>query len=233
MKNKRVILFIVEGISDQEALEALVEKIFQDDSTRVITTDGDITSADRVDVQNVIKKIWTIIVNSLKRYSLNPKDLKGIIHIVDTDGAYIPNDNIIEDKKYKECYYTPEHIHTDNKNNIEKRNKQKSSVMNRLYTNQKIRDIPYKLFYMSSNLDHVLYNKQNNDDSMKYLDAHSFVSQYKDNIRSFILFISSSEFSVNLPYNESWEYIKQDLHSLERHTNLGIIFQNRDCGRKS
>lgn len=44
--------------------------------------------------------------------------------------------------------------------------------------------------------------------------------------KPFLIFISDSEFSVCRSFKESWEYIKREKHSLERHTNLGICFQN-------
>ena len=34
----------------------------------------------------------------------------------------------------------------------------------------------------------------------------------------------TSDFSVIGDYAASWKYIKEDYHSLERHTNLGICF---------
>ena len=49
--------------------------------------------------------------------------------------------------------------------------------------------------------------------------------KYKDNIPEFLDFISNSDFSVVDGYKESWDFIKQDLHSLERYTNLGLCFK--------
>ena len=47
---------------------------------------------------------------------------------------------------------------------------------------------------------------------------------YYDNINAFIKFISESTFSQCTGYKESWDYIKQDKHSLERNSNLGLCF---------
>lgn len=43
-------------------------------------------------------------------------------------------------------------------------------------------------------------------------------------INEFIKFISESTFSQCTDYKESWDYIKQDKHSLERNSNLGLCF---------
>ena len=47
---------------------------------------------------------------------------------------------------------------------------------------------------------------------------------YKNNIDGFLEFISDSDFSRMEEYKDSWDFIKSDLHSLERFTNLGICF---------
>ena len=47
---------------------------------------------------------------------------------------------------------------------------------------------------------------------------------YYDDINAFIKFISESTFSQCTDYKESWDYIKQDKHSLERNSNLGLCF---------
>lgn len=38
-------------------------------------------------------------------------------------------------------------------------------------------------------------------------------------------YISESDFSVTESYSQSWQYIREGLHSLERHTNFGLCFQ--------
>lgn len=44
-------------------------------------------------------------------------------------------------------------------------------------------------------------------------------------VEDFLTFISDSDFSVCSDFRESWEYIKAERRSLERHTNLGICFK--------
>lgn len=75
---------------------------------------------------------------------------------------------------------------------------------------------------MSCNMDHVLHNKQNSSDEEKEKDALLFAKRYKQDIEGFIKLIAESDFSVRSNYVESWNYIKQERHSLERHTNLGL-----------
>ena len=142
------------------------------------------------------------------------------------DGAYIPDKNIIEDTSVTETVYSLTNITTSNKSNIIERNHQKSANINKICTCPTIWNIPYRVFYMSCNLDHVLHNKINSTDAEKRCDSRKFAEQYKDNVQKFLSFISDSDFSVKMPYKESWQFIKQELHSLERHTNFGNCFEN-------
>ena len=45
-----------------------------------------------------------------------------------------------------------------------------------------------------------------------------------DDIDAFVRFIRESIFSQCTDYKDSWDYIKQDKHSLERNSNLGLCF---------
>ena len=83
---------------------------------------------------------------------------------------------------------------------------------------------------MSCNLDHVLYDKLNSTDEEKEKDAFSFAKEYGQNIPEFVKFISESSFSVGGSYQESWAFIKEGKHSLERHTNLGICIERALTG---
>lgn len=78
---------------------------------------------------------------------------------------------------------------------------------------------------MSSNLDHVLYNKLNSTDDEKEKNSLAFSKKYKEDLDGFLKFIQESDFSLTNDFKKSWEYIKEELHSLERHTNLGICFE--------
>ena len=105
---------------------------------------------------------------------------------------------------------------------------QKRAVINRLCNESTIWALPYCAYYMSCNLDHVLYNKPNSSDEEKEKNSYRFAQEYKGKVADFIFFISRSDFSVVNGHKESWDFIKQDLHSLERHTNFGLCFYEQD-----
>ena len=230
MARKKIVFVIVEGPSDESALALMLDKLFDKQTVHVHVLRRDITTEIGVDSSNIAATIAEEVEQYANSLHLVDTHFQEIIHIVDTDGAYIPNENVIEDKTLPDHLYSPTEIRTPNKANIEQRNLQKSGNLNRLITTKKIWKIPYSVYYMSCNLDHALYGKLNTSDEDKEKDAHAFAKQYKDDVPGFLKYISESDFSVMDGYKESWKYIKQDLHSLERHTNLGICFIQEEDG---
>ena len=85
--------------------------------------------------------------------------------------------------------------------------------------------VPYQCYYMSSNLDHVLHNLLNCSSEDKERNAFLFAKKYKNALGEFLQFLCESDFSVNTSYRESWDFIKEGLRSLERHSNLGLCFK--------
>lgn len=225
MAIKRVVFVIVEGPTDRDALEILFDRIFDRQEVIVHVQHGDITSDTTTNASNVIARVTQTVKNYAKNNSLKRTDFAEVIHITDTDGAFIPPDAVIADNTVTRPTYSPTEIRTKNKSSIEDRNRRKSENINRLISQSSIwTDIPYRLFYMSCNLDHVLHNKLNSSDDEKQNDAHKFAAMYRENIPDFMRFITESDFTVCGNYRETWDFIAQDLHSLERHTNLGLCF---------
>lgn len=141
------------------------------------------------------------------------------------DGAFIPDDAIIEDAFATKPIYSEKKKSTQKKMNIENRNKYKRENLNKLSETPSVWNIPYQIYYMSCNLDHILYGKFNSTNEEKENDAFAFAQKYKDDIPGFVKFITESPFSVADNYVKSWRYIREELHSLERHTNLGLCFK--------
>ena len=65
----------------------------------------------------------------------------------------------------------------------------------------------------------------NLDDEAKAAYADAFYEQFLGNEKFFIDFLNIEVVNgVPESFPASWRYIKEDLHSLERHTNLNIYF---------
>ena len=225
MKSKKVILFIVEGPSDESALNAIFSKIFDQNKVYVYIVHGDITVRNGVTPQNIISEVNELVKTHMSIYGLRKKDMLKVVHIMDTDGAYVSDTAVKEDLKISKSFYSSCKINTNNRMNIINRNKQKRANMDKLSLKTKIADIPYLAIYMSCNLDHVLFNKLNISDSEKKKESIKFAKKYKNDTDAFLSFIKESDFSVQGTRKETWAYIKINLNSLNRHTNLNIIFE--------
>ena len=149
------------------------------------------------------------------------------------DGAFIPDDAVVEDAAAVKPLYSVTEIRTQRKSGIENRNQRKRECLNRLSAASRIWGVPYQIYYMSCNLDHALYGKLNSTDDEKEADSFAFAKKYRDNIPGFMKYISESDFSVSGSYPQSWQYIREGLRSLERHTNFGLCFQEEAVDSKS
>lgn len=222
MGRKKVILVIVEGPSDQSALRLVLERVFSDKKVFVKIAYGDVTSDDRSNPANIVKSVNQLVVDAMNRDHFLKEDMLKVIHLMDSDGAYIPDDAVTELATVKETVYNTTGIIAANKVDIITRNKRKAANMDKLAGRSAIGGIPYLPIYMSCNLDHVLHNKINSTDDEKRSDSFAFAKKYRTNISAFISFITESDFSVKGDRSDTWEYLRKGLHSLERHTNLGL-----------
>jgi hypothetical protein len=189
-------------------------------------TEGDITTKYGINSQNIITKIWDIVNEFLKLYSLKKSDIKAIIHITDTDGSFISNDKIIYNRDCEKPFYSTAGIETDNKSNIIDRNLRKAQIINRLITTPVINTIPYQIFYMSCNLEHVFHKETNAPGIDKVKLAMKIDNYYYGNEDEFADFLMNSDFSVTGSYNNTWDFIKTGENSLFRHSNLGLLMNS-------
>lgn len=232
MPRKKIVFVIVEGPSDDQAIGVLINRIFNSDYVYVHVMHCDITTERNVNPGNIIAKIGNLVKGYAGR-NFKPQDFSRVIHIVDTDGAFIPDNHVTEDAAKRKPYYSATEICTCNKAGIEERNRQKRANLERLAVTSKVwKTIPYQVYYMSCNLDHALYGKLNSADDEKEKDALEFAERYMNDIPAFMAFISNSDFSVMDGYQQSWQYIREGLHSLERHTNFGLCFKAEEVTPK-
>ena len=224
MPRKKIVFVIVEGPSDEEALGVLLNRIYDSKAVYVQVMHCDITTELDVNTSNVVAKIGDVVKKYAGR-TFKSGDFSRIIHITDTDGAFIPDDAVVEDAAAVKPLYSATEIRAQRKSGIENRNLRKRECLNRLSSASRIWGVPYQIYYMSCNLDHALYGKLNSTDDEKESDSFAFAKKYRDDIPGFMKLISESDFSVAGNYPQSWQYIREGLHSLERHTNFGLCFQ--------
>ncbi|MCI9565564.1 MAG: hypothetical protein HFG30_06105 [Eubacterium sp.] len=222
---KKVVIFIVEGQTDKRTLEKIFKKIYRNKNIHYEVTDGDITTNDKININNVENEIFNLINAYLKDQKLKVSDVWQIVHIFDMDGAYIPDDNIIEGSSSKFVYSTT-NISCNNIEKVKERNSKKRTIMDYLLKVSTIRNIPYKCYYLSSNLEHALYDKLNLSEEEKRDYADDSYDMFLDKEILFVEFLNKVVVNgVPDSFPSSWRYIKEELHSLERHTNLNLYFK--------
>jgi hypothetical protein len=227
---RKTVIFIVEGNTDKTALENIFRKIYRHKNINVEVTHGDITSDTDIEDKDLEEVIFSLVKKYINENKLRKSDIWQIVQIFDTDGTYVPESAIVHGNT-KEFFYTESTISCKNRQKIIDRNKMKSRRMEYLLQEDNINDIPYKCYFMSSNLDHALYDEQNLTDDEKREYADQFYDLFAKKPEVFIEFLN--RYVVNgVPnsYLASWRYIKEDLNSLNRHTNLHIYFKDNPYG---
>lgn len=226
MARKKIVLVIVEGPSDDTALGIGLSQVFDKDKVYIHIMHGDITTRNGVTALNIV----SIIGDEVRRYARSQhyraSDFKQIIHIVDTDGVYIPDEKIYKGSGLSKVTYESDGIYTENVDGIKERNDLKRKNLSKLRVQGTIWKVPYRVYYMSCNLDHVLYDIRNSSDNDKENNAYKFARKYKGRKQEFIEFLCHSSFSVEGDFRKSWEYIEHEMNSIDRHTNINICIKD-------
>ena len=151
-----------------------------------------------------------------------------MIHIVDTDGAFVPNQAVREDAtlaEFQENVYEETGIRTWNKAGIERRNKVKAKALRDLVKMKVVLgSILYHVYFMACNLEHVLHDRMNCDIEGKEVLALRFAQHYCQDSEGFKAFIADSPFSLKGEYVSTWKAIDTDLESLVRGRDQRLHF---------
>ncbi len=228
MSNTReVILILAEGATEYYAFENILDKLSLNNIV-VHVVGTDVTAHENTNENNALAKVYEKVTDFAENsYTKTPiKYIKKIIHLVDTDGTYINDNDIIVDEHLERFKYTVDNISANNKSKVVVRNNRKSKVMNRLISTKEINDISYEIYYFSCDCDHVLFDVMNLDKGLKVPNAKSFERKYEKDLPGFIDFMCNSNFSVNRNYEDSWDFIKLGKNSLNRYSNFDILLKD-------
>lgn len=228
-KAKKVIFVIVEGPTDKDALSSVLKQIFSSAEVHFHVIRGDITTEDAITANNAKSYVAKRVAAEMKKYAYKESDILQIVHLIDTDGAFIP-DNLVKARAEKGIQYFEDHIETGEVKYIQGRNQKKSSVVASLCSTGKMKSkIPYSIYYFSRNMEHVLHNvatELTNDQKVELADA--FADRYEENPMDFVAFIESEEVAVPGGYTQTWTFIREGTNSLNRHSNLRILFEQEN-----
>lgn len=233
MAKRKVVVVIVEGPSDMAALGKGLQSFFDPQKTQFKIVHGDITTKETISSSNIKQAIVDLLKQDMMSYGYHFSDIARIIQIADTDGAFVDDALVVEDQSLLRIKYSDTCIQTNNKHRTCLRNQQKKTVLRMLsktdsLTYKKIK-VPYQIFYMSANLDHVLFNYPNSTDEEKEENSHRFAEDYIDLVK-FKEFFMAGNFAVKQPYRESWIFLENGTNSLVRYSNLDCLFSDAQSG---
>ena len=222
VSKKKIVLFLVEGINDKTALGVALIKLISTRTVRFEITYGDITSDIETSTSNILRKLGDI-VNRFRGKIYKKSDFLEIVHLIDLDGTFVPKKAIV----YLDCdnpIYENETIKCKNVDYINARNIRKQGLINKLVATSKICDIPYSLYFFSSNLDHVLFNEPNLSKKEKAAKADEIERKFNENPTALLLILNHVEICLCNNYQQSWQDIAQGTESLHRHSNFNVFF---------
>jgi len=227
--SKSLVIVIVEGISEENALYPNLKKMgkklnihFDIRGTDVFTAKENKRKSSKAIAGEIIKEITS-------KPEFNKKDIKLVVQLTDTDGTYISDNKIIADdnSQSEKTTYTLENIKTNSSNQtdeIKNRNNKKRRHLDTLSKTERIAEtINYKILYFSRNLDHVISDKPDTPNSDKSKEADNFSNSFSTP-HDFEKFFKESDFTVNGTYDETWNFIKNDINSLKKFSNFHLIF---------
>lgn len=221
---KKAMIFILEGPSDDTSLTGSLKYIFASSRIEPLIMHGDITSDRNVTNRNIIKKLHEEIKAFCNKNFLTKGNILRIVHIIDTDGAFIPDELIQEDTDCRQIVYSENSIRCISKKNLIRRNHIKQQNLQKLLDTHNIGGLSYSVYYMSSNLEHVLHNRINLTDEEKEELSYEFAEICAEKPEYFIQLMTYQTVFIDGSYRESWDFIKSGKHSLERHSNLALCF---------
>lgn len=239
---KKIVLFLVEGMSDKNALEIPFGQLLEDIDPDILlefamvmkddgTAGGDITSKNGIYPDNIEYFIDEIMVSPfLKQTGLYPKDIMEIVHFVDTDGVYIDDDLVASSGDVgDDPIYYPDLIVTGNPAHVVERNHRKSENLDVLtslsYIKIGSKKIRYSTYYFSCNLDHFLHGDANFNDHDKTRKALEFSLAHENSGSLEEFFRENETDTMDMTYDESWEFIRTGENSLKRHTNVNLLIK--------
>ena len=244
---KKYIFFIVEGKHDKDEILAVLNTPFfsefrekyepcvflanvggKNRTLRFSTVaGGDITADSGTTASNILGRLNELI-NDYKKsgrgYPIAHRDIARIVQIVDSDGAFISCECVVRSDDPKPVYLS-DTIETANVDGIVGRNRKKAAVLKKLAETDRIGNLPYAVYFVSCNMDHVLFADQNLTSGNKSFHSNEFQSRCEAHPEYIFETILHPEVTVECDYPSSWEEIQEGTNSLCRKTNLNLLLR--------
>jgi hypothetical protein len=223
---KKVLLFIVEGESDEVSFESVLDSFFESCDVHVAVMHGDVTVQDFPNPGEIKGLLYEQVMVFCCREKIRLNDIRQIIHLVDTDGVFVPDSCVLQQSAGLPLFYDENAVHAPDPFFIKKRNDAKAAVLRNLCSMTKLASIEYRVYFLSRTLEHVLHNRiENLTDREKADLSNRFEDRYADDFDGFLAFIADRIFAVPGDYKATWEFIRQGTNSLKRYSNVHLLFE--------
>ncbi|QOK25896.1 hypothetical protein IIE26_19770 [Cytobacillus oceanisediminis] len=232
MAKKKVVILIVEGVSDERAISSIRKYVKESFGIYIHLTHGDVFS-DTLNRKGIKAVVGDQVQKVMQQYKYTKNEILAVIQVTDTDGAFIPDEFVIIDENIGDKkLYCCDSIKVPNQQsaiNIKQRNKIKASNLRTMYSTLKVqKTIDYYLLYFSCNLDHIIHDEMNLDNTEKDPKAREFDKKYKQKPNDFMEFFKNGTFVVQGSNKETWDFIQEGKNSLGQYSNFHLIFDILD-----
>lgn len=241
--SKKILIFIVEGLHDEKELNTIFHTpqfahYREKYDLAYLPQRKDITTDKLYSEKNILKKL-NDVVSDFRRNGANygyfnnirVDQIHEVIQIVDLDGAFIPRKSVVRGGT-QDFFYEPDQITTLNVDGAVGRNKKKAAILTKLLSVSQVGNIPFSIYYVSRDMDHVLFNKPNASKDDKRHDEESFSRLCNENPEIIDKTIFAEGIGAEGTYEESWLFIKEQCNSLKRHTNINLFFGDMAKNKK-
>lgn len=220
---KGVVLFIVEGISDKLALGLLFSRLVCSDTVQFGIMHGDCLSRN---TGRVIPAIQDCVKSMMQKYNYKRSDFVRIIHIIDTDGSFIPDNRVFMRSKKGVGYYS-DRIEAGEYPETISRHHRRTAAALMLSTTEQIMKIPYSIYFMSRNLEHVTQGEAGQVESgHKVSFAERFADRFEDDPYGFMEMLYKENVAAKGDYQATWREIMQGTNSLKRRSNINLFLES-------
>ena len=112
---KKVILFLVEGPTDEDALAVIFTRLVNNHDIKFEVLRTDITADEDMTVKYIEERIDKVIQKYLlKNPFVVAEDIIKVVQIIDTDGAFIPT-SLVKQSRNRKTEYFDTHIEAKDK----------------------------------------------------------------------------------------------------------------------
>lgn len=232
-KRKKVLFVIVEGNSDSLLFYDLLQRKYSNELVVIKPYRGDILVDYDQTHLSIRDRIRAFFLKHLQ--SLKLSDFLGIVHLTDTDAAFAGDDKVqIAEEQAEDLLYHVTHLSVKSdklRNQILVRNKTKKvqtelalEIKEITYKGTKI---PYRLYYLSQQLEHVVFNQLNIPQAEKERKVVSFLKRADETTLNglFVALNPTLPEGVTNNHRASWDFILTNENSLQRYTNAILMYE--------